>query len=457
MHYPWWYVPQATAPMLIALISVVHVLVSHYAVGGGLFLAVETGYAYRTGDRDYLGYLKRHARFFILLTVVFGAITGAGIWWTIGLASPLATEVLIRTFVFGWAMEYVFFILEIVAAFIFYYCWGRLKPKTHLNMAWIYAFAAWMSLVLITGITGFMLNPGAWLAERNNFWVAFLNPQCIPQIIARTGGALLLTSLYVYVHAALIGDTRLHHLIQQRSTRPALLGAVLITVGSAGWLVFLPESARAVLASAAVLNVFIAQLFAITVIVFVLLYLGPYRNPGSLSPVAAVALMVLGVAAFSVGEFVRESVRKPYVIYNVVLGNQVLPEEVATLRKTGYLEGGVWTRAYVAAHYPQAMRDGHVDRLALLRLPSAERQRLGSVIFQYHCNDCHAVDLGYSAVGPLLRGHTRSMILHTIEHLEQAHFFMPPWSGTPEEAELLADYLEKIAPSRPAGMSPGKD
>ena len=43
MHYPWWYVPHLTAPMLIAVIATVHVLVSHYAVGGGLFLAVEVG------------------------------------------------------------------------------------------------------------------------------------------------------------------------------------------------------------------------------------------------------------------------------------------------------------------------------------------------------------------------------------------------------------------------------
>jgi AGZA family xanthine/uracil permease-like MFS transporter len=35
---------------------------------------------------------------FILLTVVYGAITGVGIWWTIGLASPLATEALIHIF-----------------------------------------------------------------------------------------------------------------------------------------------------------------------------------------------------------------------------------------------------------------------------------------------------------------------------------------------------------------------
>ena len=101
MHYPWWYVPFLTSPMLIALIAVIHVYVSMYAVGGGLFLAVETAYAYRSTNSRYLAYLKEHTWFFILVTVVFGAITGVGIWWTIGLASPLATESLIRIFVFG--------------------------------------------------------------------------------------------------------------------------------------------------------------------------------------------------------------------------------------------------------------------------------------------------------------------------------------------------------------------
>ena len=139
---------------------------SHYAVGGGLFLAVEVGHAYRTRDRSYLEYLHRHAGFFILVTVVFGAISGVGIWWTIGLASPLATEMLIRTFVFGWATEWVFFVVEIAAAFIFYYYWDRLPERTHVVIGWLYAAAAWISLVLITGITAFMLNPGVW-ADRS--------------------------------------------------------------------------------------------------------------------------------------------------------------------------------------------------------------------------------------------------------------------------------------------------
>lgn len=454
MHYPWWHVPYLTSPMLIAVISVVHVLVSHYAVGGGLFLAVEVGHAYRTGDCDYLDYLKRHAGFFVLVTVVFGAITGVAIWWTIGLASPLATEVLIRTFVFGWATEWVFFVIEIVAAFIFYYYWGRLEEKTHVVIGRLYAVAAWISLVLITGITAFMLNPGIWAVETKSqdFWRAFFNPQFLPQTVARTGGALLLSSLYVYLHASLcIREARLRDLIAARSARPALLGAVLITVGGLLWHYYLPASARAALVSAAVLNVLMLLIFALTVVVFFLLYLGPYRNPGWLSPGFAGSLCLFGIAAFSTGEFIREAVRKPFVMYNVVLGNQILPEEVPKFRQAGYLESGLWTKAYVAERYPQAVVGGKVGGGALLKLPINDRVALGEVLFQHHCNDCHAANHGYSAVGALLRGRSREMIRSSIEHLD-AVLFMPSWAGTPEEAELLTDYLFRIAPQRPAGM-----
>ncbi len=457
MHYPWWHVPLLTSPMLIAAISVVHVLVSHYAVGGGLFLAVETAHAYHHRDHEYLAYLKRHAGFFILLTVVFGAITGVGIWWTIGLASPLATEVLIRTFVFGWATEWVFFVVELSAAFLFYYYWGRVPERTHVALGWIYGLAAWISLVLITGITAFMLHPGGWLASRN-FWAAFFNPQFVPQTIARTGGALLLTSLYVYLHASLtVKQDWLRDRIAARSARPALLGSILITVGGIGWYAYLPASAAAVLEGAAVLNVLVALIFAMTAAVFVLLYFGPYRNPGWLSPGFAIMLFLTGTAAFATGEFIREAVRKPYVVYNVVMSNQVLADqaEVDRLKEGGYLAGGIWTRALVHDRYPEVLDgDGHVDSQKLLTLPPPDRVELGRVLFQYHCNDCHAVDRGYSAVAPLIRGWSRERIHDLILELDQAPFFMPPWCGTAAEAELLADYLMQVAPQRPQGMLP---
>lgn len=452
MHYPVWYVPFLTSPMLIALIAILHVLVSHYAVGGGLFLAVETRHAYRTNTREYLAYLKDHSWFFILITVVYGAITGVGIWWTIGLASPLATETLIHTFVFGWAMEYVFFVLEIVSAFIFFYYWGRLEPKVHQAMAWIYAFSAWMSLVLITGITAFMLNPGAWI-ESKNFWVGFFNPQFVPQVIARTGGALLLASLYVYLHASLIvKDQALRDLIASRSTVPALIGAAYVVLGGVGWYIFLPQSAQAALAAASSLNIAMVLIFVLTVAVFVMLYLGPHRNPQWLSPGFALLLFGAGLMVFSAGEFVREAVRKPYIIYNVVFSNQILPEEVSPLRERGYLEGGTWTRAWVHAHYPQVMRSQQIDEAQLLALPESDQRELGKVLFQYHCSSCHATTEGYSAVAQLLRGWRPEMIQNLVQNPEKFHFFMPPWAGTPEEAKLLTQYLLSITPPRPGGM-----
>jgi cytochrome bd-type quinol oxidase subunit 1 len=455
MHYPWWYVPFLTAPMLIAIIAVIHVIVSHYAVGGGLFLALETQYAYRTGSRAYLDYLKGHAWFFILLTVVFGAITGVGIWWIIGLASPLATEVLIHTFVFGWAIEYVFFVIEIASAFIFYYFWGRLRPKTHVQIGWIYAAAAWISLVLITAITGFMLHPGSWPGNRT-FWVGFFNPQFIPQVLARTGGAFLLASLYVYLHASIkVRDPGLRDLIAARSARPALAGSGLIVLGGLAWYVFLPASAKAALAAAAALNVLMVLIFAITVAVFIMLYLGPYRNPGWLSPGFAILLFVFGVGAFSTGEFIREAVRKPYIVYNVVMGNQLLVEEIEPAQQRGFLETGTWTRTWMASRYPQLMQGAEVDETRLPALPEDDQRRIGQVIFTHQCNNCHSTRVGYSAVSHLTRGWTPELIRSVVGHLNESTFFMPPWVGTPEEADVLTRYLSSIAYPRPGGMEPG--
>ena len=242
MHYPFWYVPALTSPMLIAIIAVIHIFVAMYAVGGGIILAYETAWSYRNNHRELLDYLKSHTWFFILLTVVFGAITGVGIWWIIGLASPLATEELIHIFVFGWAIEYVMFILEIVSAFIFFYYWGRLAPKTHAAIGWIYASAAWISLVLITGITAFQLHPGSYL-EHGGFWRAFLNPQFVPQTFARTGGSLLLASLYMYLHSAftLRDKLELRMRVGRHVAKWSMAGAVLTIIGGALWFLLLPE------------------------------------------------------------------------------------------------------------------------------------------------------------------------------------------------------------------------
>jgi mono/diheme cytochrome c family protein len=174
---------------------------------------------------------------------------------------------------------------------------------------------------------------------------------------------------------------------------------------------------------------------------------------------------------FTTGEFLREAVRKPYVIYNVVLGSQMLcdPAETARVQKAGYLQSGTWTKAFVAEEYPrfftkaaieEALRAGDSQSLfprdaeRLQALPGEDRIALGGLIFQYHCNDCHAAENGYSAVGPMMQGWSRDMIELAIPVLHRTRFTMPQWLGTPAETELLTDYLLSIRPPRPKGMLP---
>ena len=347
MYYPWLDVPLLTAPMIIAIIALFHVFVSHYAVGGGLLLALENGRALRSGDAAYRDYLKKHAKFFILLTVPYGGVTGVGVWFSIGLASPLATSELIRIFVFGWAIEWCFFLLEIVSAFVFYYAWDRLSPKASAIIGWIYGLSAWISLVLITGITAFMLNASGIVGDwetTGNFWHAFLNVQFLPQTIARTGGALILASLYFLAHAAFtVKDASIRETVAKRMRVPSFVGLFLLMAGVVGWLFFLPETSRLTLERAAATNIFAGAFLGIVAGIALLLFLGPCLKPREVSAGMAVALLMMGIGGVSVAEFVREAVRKPYVVDRLVYGDQVFRTDVPEMRQIGMLYKGTWT------------------------------------------------------------------------------------------------------------------
>ena len=161
MNYPVWELP---APgLLIAAVAILHVFISHFAVGGGLFLVLAETKARREGDEAFLGFVRALSRGFILLTLVLGALTGVGIWFTIALVQPQATSALVTIFVWAWAIEWTFFATEIAAAMVYYYGWDRLDAKTHLRVGWIYFASAWASLVVIAGILAFMLTSGDWV------------------------------------------------------------------------------------------------------------------------------------------------------------------------------------------------------------------------------------------------------------------------------------------------------
>src|SRR5689334_16877904 len=132
MNYPVWDVPIIGSGWVIGMIAIFHIMISHFAIGGGFYLPLAERRALKLGRRDWLEFLPRHSKFFMILTGAYGAVSGVGIWFAIGLAAPEATSTLIHNFVFGWAIEWVFFLIELTTAAVYYYTWNRIPDRLHL-------------------------------------------------------------------------------------------------------------------------------------------------------------------------------------------------------------------------------------------------------------------------------------------------------------------------------------
>lgn len=431
MEYPVWYVPYLTAPMLIPAIAVPHVIVAQFAVGAGILLADLVHRARRAGDAEILRYLHGLARAFVLLTVVFGAVTGVGIWWTIGLASPETTSALIHVFVFGWAAEWAAFALELVAAFAFYYLWDRLSPREHVIVGWIYAGAAWVSLVIITGITSFMLTAGSWTPAAN-FFTAFFNPSFVPQTLLRTGGSIVLAALGIVLHVSFHTD-RLKDRIVRTVSVWAIAGMALIALGG-GWYFFsMPDHAQLNLVRAPILLIMTALNFGVTLLVVVALGWGIVSGARWITPPSAAMLLLAGAIATTTGEFVREGARKPYRIENYILAPGVLVSDVPKFQRDGFIAHSRWLNYFLR----NAGASGGKSTEDTARL------RAGEGIFQYHCSSCHA-EFGYNGMKPIIYPWTPELISDAVHNLHRTNPAMPPWLGNEAERDLLAAYLVRL-------------
>jgi len=440
MNFPVWDVPLMGGGMLIGMIAILHVYVAHFAVGGGLFLAWTEARAARTGDEALLAYVRRHSLFFILLVLVFGAVSGVGIWWSIGLVHPAATSSLIHTFVWVWAIEWVFFFVEIAAAFVYYYGWDRLDRRTHLAIGWIYFGAAWLSLFAINGILAFMLTPGQWLAT-GRVADAFFNPSMLPSAVLRTGAAVALAGLYALLTASVIADESLRHRVTRYSAGWILAGAAILPFGGVWYISSIPAAARDIFMGAApVVTIFAGVSVLLPLFIVIVAYLGPFRQPRFSNMLLAGVLVVLGLGATGATEWVREAVRKPYVIYGYMYSNGIRKQDVSRLAETGLLPAAKWVK--VASVEPGR------ELLA------------GAEVFRVGCRNCHTID-GYNGVRLLVKGWREDFIDYQVQRLNELKAVMPPFAGTPAERRALARWLFQVGRSAPftdpalPGQGPG--
>ncbi len=503
MNYPVWDVP--ASGLLIAAIAIVHVFISHFAVGGGVFLVLAERKARRDQDAAFLGFVRQHSRFFILLTLVLGAITGVGIWFIIGLVHPQATATLITTFVWAWAIEWTFFLAEIVAAMVYYYGWDRLSPRAHEAVGWIYAANAWLSLVVINGILTFMLTPGDWVTTRS-FWDGLLNPTYWPGLVARTAACAGLAGLYALLTASRLTDLALKEKVARYAGWGWVVPTAVVLPITLAW--YLGAAAGAGVPVAEILGAKDASLPALMAAIFsgadtghpvviraafwvvvsaaaltgATLFVVLVRSRTFGRPAAAL-LMLLGFIAMGGAEWVREGLRKPYVLGQVMFVNGIRlppPEGVpapAPSHVTRFGADAFTVDALNASGVRLAsawMRPTPPDLYA----PDTYAQRAmhqGGELFRVLCASCHTID-GYLAVRPLVAGKSAAALdgmltrlalpvdrageetawNHPDLHLRTWRSRrMPPFAGTAEERQFLAGYLALLGGATPGDIELG--
>jgi hypothetical protein len=496
MDYPVWDVAIGGG-MLMAIVAIAHVIVSHFAIGGGLLIVVTEAISVRREDAELRGLARRSSLLLILVSTVFGAISGVGIWVVAGLISPAAISTLIHTYVWGWAIEWVFFILEIVAALIYYTTWDKISKGTHLLVGWLYVVSAYLSLVVINGIITFMLTPGRWL-ETQAFWDGFFNPTYWPSLLLRTGIAVLMATAFMVFPALSTSSERRTGVLRYLGWW--MVGGVLVSyIGYRWWEAELPATVRNLfsgpepaLGSLAVTRSFTLWALTAALVVGVLILITAPR----LARVATAVVMAMAAFAFFGGyERLREGVRKPFLVHSHIFSNGLLVSEIGAIDRDGVLARSGWAargtedpstigrqifRTQCASCHTvdgyQGIREALPSYDDLLSVASDQPPGHGKLTFETECAGCHP-DVGFADMRDMLPTANemaadremmldlnRGMIFMTVAQLQEmgeaygvapqgqvidttAFFspYMPPFVGADEELEALAGYLALLA------------
>ncbi len=423
LDYPVWNLEVFGGGFWIALIAVVHVYVAHFAVGGGLFLVLTEKKGYRENSPAILDYTRKHSKFFLLLSAVFGSLTGVGIWFVISVLSPAATSVLVRSFVFGWAAEWVFFLGEIVALFVYFYFFGKMNPKDHLRVGWIYFLFAWLSLFTVNGIVAFMLTPGEWL-QTGDFWDGFFNPSFWPSLWFRTAMAFMLAGLFGYVTSVRLTDEDFRENLLRYCSKWLII-SLLFLLPAGVWYVFaLPEDQKMMILKDSPETVKFLRIFLqISPVIFVIGILMARKMPLYMKKALTVILVIIGLGYMGSFEWIREAGRRPWLIYGYLYSNGLKAADLEKIQERGVLQSAAWAQ--------------HRD------ITGKNQTQAGREVFQFLCSSCHSVRGPMNDIVPLTEGLTAFGMESLLDGMGKISSYMPPFMGNDAEKKALAAYIAK--------------
>lgn len=432
MEYPFWFVPGIGKGLIIGVISVLHVFIAQFAVGGGVYLAwMESRATAKYNSPELLLWLEKHTRFFLLLTMVFGGISGVAIWFAMTVVSPAGTYMLVSNFVFVWAAEWTFFLIEIIALLFYYYTYplrreGRFNPGLHIRIGWLYAFAGFMSLFLINGVITYMLTPGQSL-ETRNLVHAFFNPTFWPSLVFRFALCLMLAGMFALFTASRIKDEK----VKRSVIRSASLWVglpLLPMLASTVWYYFAlpPDRQAAMLRRTHDIYPFMQAFGWVFPVIFIGGILAFVRAERLRVPLA-VAILCTGLALVGSFEWIRETGRRPWLVPGILYSNGMSVREGEVMQRRGINAVSGWSRLLSDC---EASRGSRVSR--------------GELIFEQQCGSCHGINGPRLDILPLLERYSPAGVKAQLAGQGKRLAYMPPFCGNDADADSLAGYLNSL-------------
>jgi mono/diheme cytochrome c family protein len=441
MGFPMFNMPFIGNPLLIAIDAVLHVILSHgIAIGGGAVIVLAELLGHRQQSPEWEHFGRRMIKPTTIIIAAVGAPTGVGIWFITSVIAPRAIGSLLRLFFWPWFIEWIVFTLELTFLLLYYFTWDRwtnARKRNHiaLGVAWVGASA--LTAALITGILGFMLTSDGW-PWYQRFAQAFFNPSYVPQLILRLGEATFLGCIYAVLW--LMFSQQPKQFRQQALRvfgRVALAALVVVCFAGLWYLRSIPPVFKdTMLASTGIpwlvqnprTLLLIDVVLAAVVIAFVMFAIARFSAIMKTAAIAASLAAILFVAQF---EFLRESMRKPYVMPGYMYANQVLVKEQPHFVKAGLLENSYWYN-YEAADLPP-----------------------GKYLFMQNCSRCHAIG-GFNDIRARVAGRSADGIYVILGNMNSMVPFMPPFSGSDRERRILADYLYELSNPNAASQKGSK-
>lgn len=406
--------------LVIGGVGILHVFLAQFAIGGGMVLYGFERRAQR-GDADARGFVDGFFRILVLVSFVAGALTGVAMWLTTIQVGARTIGLMVDEFHWLWATEWVWFSIEVCAGYAFYRCGARLPDRARRRLLALYALAAWMSLFWINGILSWQLTPGGW-RDGGGVWAGFFNPSFWPSLLFRTAVAATLAALVacIVINAMAVDRERKAALIRYAARFAAPIAAMPLL--ALWYFAVLPDDSRSwLLGGSMPMTMLVAIAAGASALIGGYVIIGILYKRLTVNGATATLLTALAFGATGAGEFVREGARKPYTVRDVLYSTSLTPEDVVRLRRDGATTGD-----------PYPLRDE-------ARYPNHQLVR-GAKVFRALCDVCHTIR-GANGVVHLVATWTDEQLRLNIAKLQRTKAFMPPFAGTAEDVEAVAQLI----------------